>query len=165
VEDIKKHKAYEKKYKEIFSDTKPTVLYGAYGSNMNVEQMYIRCPFCELIGTGFIYDYQLVFNYHANIEKAKGKKVPIVLWKVSEYDINRLDRYEGFPNYYIKKNFQVITEDGEIITAMVYVMTKLKAGKGKRQFPNTSYIETIYDGYVDNGINVEYLADALGFKD
>lgn len=56
-------------------------LYGAYGSNMNLEQMSHRCPKAKVVGNGTLEDYKLTFRggYKgvANIEPCKGRAVPI----------------------------------------------------------------------------------------
>ena len=36
--------------------------YIAYGSNLNVRQMMMRCPTARLIGTSVIKDYRLMFK-------------------------------------------------------------------------------------------------------
>ena len=37
-------------------------IYGAYGSNMNLEQMAHRCPKAKVIGSGILQDYKLTFS-------------------------------------------------------------------------------------------------------
>ena len=82
-------------------------IYLAYGSNMSLLQMYHRCPDAEPIGKGIIKDYRLMFkgsksgNY-ATIEYEEGQQVPVVVWAISEKDEQSLDRYEGFPSFYVK---------------------------------------------------------------
>ena len=34
-------------------------LYTAYGSNLNLDQMAMRCPTAKLVGTGVIQNYEL----------------------------------------------------------------------------------------------------------
>ena len=80
------------------------MLYVAYGSNTNLEQMEFRCPNSTLIGNGKIKGWKLVFNIHADI--VKGKKtdeVPVVIWDIHYKDWESLDIYEGYPKYYIRK--------------------------------------------------------------
>ena len=78
-----------------------TKMYIAYGSNMDLEQMQRRCPEAELLGTGRLEKWRLMFKgsktgAYATIEREKGKSVPILLWRITEMDEERLDRYEGF---------------------------------------------------------------------
>lgn len=134
--------------------------YISYGSNMNIPQMAFRCPNTKKYGNGKLIGWKLVFNYHADIIYTGRKKdvVPVVVWELTdEKDMLSLDRYEGYPNYYIKKKINVIMDDGEKLKAMVYVM----ANERKGVFPPTaSYFQCIRDGYVDNGIDTTPLYDA-----
>ncbi|HHX61087.1 MAG TPA: gamma-glutamylcyclotransferase, partial [Epulopiscium sp.] len=128
--------------------------YAAYGSNMNLKQMKKRCPKAKVIGVGILNDYKLTFrgNGHANIEASDGFQVPIVLWEITPTCERALDRYEGYPNYYIKKPILVETKSGSK-KAMAYVMTsnyeKLKAT------PTATYYDIICQGYLDNHIPVD----------
>ena len=84
-------------------------LYIAYGSNMDTEQMAYRCPDAKPLGVCLLRDWRLMFKgsltgAYATIEKEKGFRVPALLWEISEADEKRLDRYEGFPNFYYKAN-------------------------------------------------------------
>ena len=86
--------------------------YIAYGSNLNVEQMRYRCPDARIVGTSVIPDYQLLFKgsktgSYLTIEKKKGASVPVAVWEVSEHDEQRLDAYEGYPNFYYKTDMQL----------------------------------------------------------
>ncbi len=56
--------------------------------------------------------YRLLFKKsktgcYATIEQDANESVPAVVWKLSEYDELLLDRYEGCPRYYYKKQFQL----------------------------------------------------------
>ena len=78
--------------------------YIAYGSNLNVRQMMMRCPTARLIGTSVIKDYRLMFKgsqtgSYLTIEQSLGSEVPVGVWAVSEADERALDRYEGYPNF------------------------------------------------------------------
>ena len=39
-----------------------TKLYGAYGSNMSLDQMAHRCPNAKVVGTGSLENYKLTFR-------------------------------------------------------------------------------------------------------
>ena len=78
-----------------------TKLYFADGSNLNHEQMHIRCKDSRYIKSAFLEGYKLSFcaasrDYGvANIVKKKGSKVPGGIWEISESDERELDVYEG----------------------------------------------------------------------
>ena len=83
--------------------------YIAYGSNLNVQQMRYRCPGARVVGISSIRDYELLYKgsktgSYLTIEKKKGSVVPVAVWEVTADDEKRLDAYEGFPNFYYKKN-------------------------------------------------------------
>ena len=88
--------------------------YIAYGSNMVKEQMAFRCPEAKLIGTGHIERARLEFYLHATVERTRRKAdhVPVAVWEINQRDERSLDRYEGFPNYYIKAEWPVRMDDG-----------------------------------------------------
>ena len=82
--------------------------YVAYGSNLNVRQMLMRCPTARMIGTSVIQNYRLLFKgsktgSYLTIEPATGSEVPVGVWEVSKADELALDHYEGCPNFYYKK--------------------------------------------------------------
>ena len=100
--------------------------YIAYGSNMDERQMATRCRDAVLVGTGFIQGYELLFKgsltaCYATIEPKVGSCVPVTLWTISKADEKRLDRYEGYPTFYYKRDVEVQTKDGTI-TGLVYIM-------------------------------------------
>lgn len=90
----------------------PSRYYLAYGSNLDMERMGKRCPYAVVVGTTEIKGYRLLFKKsktgcYATIEQDANESVPAVVWKLSEYDELLLDRYEGCPRYYYKKQFQL----------------------------------------------------------
>ena len=101
-------------------------LYAAYGSNLNLSQMALRCPDSKIYGIGVLNNWELLFrgspsNSHATIKRHYEKFVPVLVWSISEADEYHLDRYEGFPVYYCKKDVMV-NIDGRKKKAMVYIM-------------------------------------------
>ncbi|MBW9171200.1 gamma-glutamylcyclotransferase [Clostridium estertheticum] len=135
-----------------------TKLYGAYGSNMNLLQMNIRCPKAKLRGTGILKDYKLTFRgaYKGvvNIETCKNRSVPIVLWEVTEDCETALDMNEGFPTLYVKKKVEVIV-DGEPRKTMVYIMVSEYTNVVAQ--PTEYYFGVIARGYSDNRIDLKSL--------
>ncbi len=136
--------------------------YLAYGSNLSVKQMAARCPEAKIIGKAMLKDYRLVFRTHANVEKCKGSKVPVIIWDISETDEKSLDRYEGYPRYYTKKFVEVRMTNLEgkkpkKISAMVYVMNN----KQKKAPPSWDYYGIIAEGYHNFGFDDTFLLEAL----
>ena len=136
-------------------------LYVAYGSNLNISQMALRCPDAKIYGTGVLNNWELLFrgsptNSHATIKRHSGKAVPVLVWSISEADEQQLDRYEGFPVYYYKKDVMV-NIDGKKKKAMVYIMNEQR----RPGIPSARYVQTIRQGYIDNDLDLEFLEDAL----
>ena len=86
--------------------------YIAYGSNLNVKQMSHRCPTARPLGTANLDGWTLLFRgsktgSYLTIEPKEGSSVPVAVWEVSERDERYLDHYEGYPNFYYKKDIEV----------------------------------------------------------
>jgi hypothetical protein len=128
------------------------VKYIAYGSNMVKEQMAYRCPDAKLIGTGYIERARLEFYLHATVERSriKGARVPVAIWEISDADEQRLDRYEGFPNYYTKEEWQVRMADGSEIKGMIYLMKRIRTAP-----PTLDYYKGIQSAYEELGLGSE----------
>ena len=138
--------------------------YIAYGSNMNLEQMDQRCPGARVTGKCCLRDHRLFFAGRpdaavASIEPAPGHAVPVVLWEITPKDEQALDRYEGFPWFYGKRELPVET-DSEPVSAMAYVM-----GPGFLYgFPSESYLNCIREGYASAGFDTVVLDEAVEYS-
>lgn len=136
------------------------MLYCAYGSNCSLSQMAYRCPNSKKIGVGILKGWRAVFNIHMDIIKTNNEDdfVPVVTWDIDLKDWDRLDMYEGYPSYYVKETVNVILDEGKIEKAIVYVMADNRKGVHP---PAHTYFDGIREGYIENGIDVEYLYEAL----
>lgn len=134
------------------------VLYAAYGSNLNLEQMARRCPSAAVYGKGMIKGYKLVFNGVASIEPEADKEVPVGVWLIDEACERSLDRYEGYPRLYRKEYIDVQMYNGESVKCMVYVMNH-----GERAWPMKYYFDIIAQGYDEIGLDKRYLTEAMQF--
>jgi gamma-glutamylcyclotransferase (GGCT)/AIG2-like uncharacterized protein YtfP len=136
-------------------------VYLAYGSNLNLEQMGMRCPEAAVIGTATLRDYQLLFrgDRHsgvATIERKRGSSVPVLLWEITEKCEKSLDRYEGHPRLYRKKKLMV-NLDGDELVAMAYIMNE----GPPLAMPGPYYYSIILDGYRDCGFDEIVLKQAV----
>lgn len=136
--------------------------YIAYGSNINLEQMAYRCPYSKIIGKGYLNRWKLVFNTHADIiyTDNKSDKVPVLIWEIDNRDWKNLDKYEGYPKYYVKQNIKTHFEDGRTEKCIAYVMAKNRKGFSA---PYEDYFLKIAYGYKDNKMNLDYLYNALDY--
>lgn len=137
-------------------------LYIAYGSNLNLEQMAYRCPTAEVVGTAVLRDWRLWFRGGsggavATVEREKGWKVPVLIWKIQPQDEQALDRYEGFPFLYRKETLR-LTVNGKRVRAMVYIMNEKGRPYGT---PSAGYLDTIRKGYESAGFDCSTLAHAV----
>ncbi len=127
--------------------------YVAYGSNLNIGQMKYRCPGARVVGTSVIENYELLFKgsqtgAYLTIEPKEGESVPVAIWETTEEDEEALDRYEGFPTFYYKKELELIVKSSKKNvsrkrTAYVYIMHEDR----KLGSPSWHYIETCLAGY------------------
>lgn len=134
--------------------------YIAYGSNMDLNQMSYRVKDSILIGTGYLENYRLEFkSRYATIEEEESKRVPVVIFGISEEDEIRLDRYEGYPELYYKKYVRVkMNETGEEVECMVYIMEE---EYNKYQLPNVEYYLNMEESYKRYRFKKDILESAL----
>lgn len=136
-------------------------LYVAYGSNLNLAQMTLRCPSSKVYAQGTLNNWELVYrgsktNSHATIIRKQGSTVPVLVWEIQPRDEYRLDIYEGYPRYYFKKDIMVNIDEKKK-KAMVYIMSEQQLPRR----PSASYIETILQGYIDNDMDISIFEKSL----
>lgn len=139
--------------------------YIAYGSNMHLRQMTYRCPYAILHATGVLRGWRLVFRgsktgAYATIEQSESQDVPVVIWEVTPICERSLDFYEGYPSFY-QKQLLTVELDSSTIQGMVYIMDE-RCLPGR---PSSRYVETVWQGYTDNGIDTVPLAEALAYNE
>ena len=136
--------------------------YIAYGSNLNIRQMRFRCPGAKPIGISAIPDYELLFKgsktgAYLTIEPKDGGLVPVAVWEVTADDEKHLDIYEGYPNFYYKKEVclpvKLASGKTKKLTAFVYIMHEERS----LGIPSLAYIRTCKEGYRNFGFDVKYL--------
>lgn len=134
-------------------------LYVAYGSNLNMKQMSIRCPAASVVGRGVLKGYRLAFCGVATVFPSDESEVPVAVWEIDEECERALDRYEGYPRLYRKETVDVEI-DGVELKAMIYIMNR------SRLYPPAPvYYRTIELGYEDFGFNIDYLERARAEAD
>ncbi len=103
------------------------MFYFSYGSNMDKNQMLERKCIFHKSYRAILKDHKLVFNKKsqkipqitfANIAISKNDIVEGVLYEID--DIKCLDKYEGYPNHYDRKEME-LESNGEKIKAWVYI--------------------------------------------
>ncbi len=127
--------------------------YFAYASNLNKKQMRERAPDSKPMFVATLPNYKLVFTGwsrqwrggSATIVLSRGDKVLGAICEVSERDLRRLDRYEGYPGNYDRMKVTVFDEDGSAVEAVTYI----KAGRLDETQPSKEYLAVIQQGYRD----------------
>lgn len=140
--------------------------YIAYGSNLNIRQMRMRCPSARIIGTSEILDYELLFKgsktgSYLTIEPKEGSRVPVAAWEVNAKDELALDRYKGFPTFYYKKEMLLPIKgirSGKIWRrdTFVYIMHEDRV----LGVPSNFYMQTCLSGYKSFGFDPKFLHEA-----
>jgi Gamma-glutamyl cyclotransferase, AIG2-like len=122
-------------------------LYFAYGSNLNKDQFFRRCPWAREFGRFTMPDWRLVFDRVADIVPSPGDVVEGAIYEITPDCERRLDRYEGFPHLYVKETFKVqYTLDGERVAREVMVYSMLTVSISP---PTPAYLATIRAGFDD----------------
>ncbi|MDR0696309.1 MAG: gamma-glutamylcyclotransferase [Christensenellaceae bacterium] len=132
-----------------------TKYYIAYGSNLNKKQMSERCPSAVFVGAASITGYELIFKRVASIEEKKGAILPVGIWEIDDICERSLDRYEGYPRTYGKKNIKFKLGEQEL-SGICYIKNA-----GLYELPTEVYYNKIETGYNDFELDINYLIKAF----
>ncbi len=111
--------------------------YFAYGSNMDVQQMAVRCPDAVAVGTACLPGHRFLINTHgvATVVPSQGEVVHGVLWEISKAHEASLDHYEGVAaGFYRKVITRVRLDDGNAADALIYVARDDKPGRARQGY-------------------------------
>ncbi|OBI79833.1 poly-gamma-glutamate hydrolase family protein [Mycobacterium sp. E740] len=122
--------------------------YFAYGSNLNVGQMALRCPDAADPRPAKLADHDWLINERgvATVEPFDGSEVHGVVWQLNDHDLAVLDSAEGVPVRYRRDRLTVHTDDGPA-EAWVYIDHRVEPGP-----PRPGYLERIIDGAHHHGL-------------
>ena len=130
--------------------------YFAYGSNLDLSQMKRRCPEYRLISKGSLSGYRLTFNRFssgwgggvADVIQDQDSKVWGLVFEISDSDLERLDRYEGYhkdqTSMYERWKAVIDTSNGQISDVWVYTVVE----KQKFVQPTLEYLQIIKDAAI-----------------
>lgn len=98
---------------------------------------------------------------YLTIEPREGGEVPVAIWEVTAGDETALDRYEGYPNFYYKREFRVrykgiCTGRLRTVTAFAYIMHEER----RIGIPSDAYMWTCIRGYKTFGFDRKPLMNA-----
>lgn len=134
-------------------------IYFAYGSNLNKAQMKLRCPNAELVDTGIIKDYRLIFRRVADImyDPYCDEHVEIGIWKITDQCLEALDVYEGYPSLYRRETLEAESNSGwGTWQGITYLMNS-----NSYALPSPDYYGAIEQGYADCDLDFSKLQQGL----
>ncbi|MFQ5818272.1 MAG: gamma-glutamylcyclotransferase family protein [Terriglobia bacterium] len=137
-----------------------TVWYFAYASNMNRAQMKQRVRDWAEEKIARLDNYELNFDKLArrgtgtgNLVLAEGKAVFGVLYRLREQQLRTLDRFEGVPEHYRRSEVTVVDEQGNKVSAQVYLARKVRKGLK----PDRHYLRGIIAGAEEHNLPADYV--------
>lgn len=129
----------------VESEQSRSILYFAYGSNMNEKRMKHRLPAITSISFGILPGYKLQFHsYSSNLNSLKGfctiepcktSTVEGVLYSLPFEILEVLDSYEGVPCSYCREEIQVY-QNGKTVQAITYIAQQCSV----KLMPSTDYL-------------------------
>ncbi|MEN3009331.1 gamma-glutamylcyclotransferase family protein [Pseudothermotoga sp.] len=142
-------------------ESKASCWYFAYGSNMYTDQIQRRvCRQHIEWKVGYLRDHKLVFNKpasdgtgYANIMLQKGSTVYGVLYKLTEKEMEVLDRFEG--SGYQRRELKITVEENRQVTAYVYIALQTMDGL----LPRADYLERIIKGAKEHHLPQYYIQE------
>ncbi len=127
--------------------------YFAYGSHLNRKQMLECCPDSKPKSIATLPNYKLIFvgwsrQRHggvASIKHFRGEKVLGAIYEISDRDLRRLDKCEGYPGTSNRFNVTVFDNKGDPLEATTYI----KARQSEETQPSPEYLSVMRQGCKD----------------
>jgi len=138
-----------------------TILYFAYGSNMNVDQMAERCPGADCLGVAELRDHAWMISLRnvATVRFSPGRIVYGVLWSIAPGHEQTLDRFEVVARgNYGRHWFPVVRRGGEVVTPLIYIDHRAIPGT-----PKPGYVERVVAGAQAHGLPEAYVRELLAW--
>jgi cation transport regulator ChaC len=136
--------------------------YFAYGSNMHVPQMSLRCPEAQPGQVGELEGWRFLINQRGVATVCPDPTATVfgVLWKVGPGDVMTLDRYEGVNEGRYERRVVHVTPVGhDPEPVIVYVDPRTQPGP-----PRDGYIEKVVQGAHTFGLPADYLGQLRSFS-
>jgi gamma-glutamylcyclotransferase (GGCT)/AIG2-like uncharacterized protein YtfP len=132
--------------------------YFAFGMNCNLDSMAQRCPGAFCLGAAQLEGYKFAFRKHADVELGNPDDIVNgVLWQLDDDDLDSLDAFEGFPNYYLRCKAWVHSDEIGWVKAWIYTM----ADQDYLSEPSDSYVAMCREGYLQNSVSTKQIDEAL----
>lgn len=131
----------------ILEITDTPVYYFAYGMLTDPEIMQD----IDMVGKAVLNGYAFEFAQFANVKPNPGSRVYGTLWIIDRQILQDLDRIEGYPDFYTRKQLPV-TSQGKSYTAEVYTMTDDSRADLQGNPPSSHYLQKLARGYSHAGL-------------
>jgi gamma-glutamylcyclotransferase (GGCT)/AIG2-like uncharacterized protein YtfP len=143
----------------------------AYGSNMDPGQMRQRCPSARFVAVAKLPDHRLAFTRYAkdrgcgtgDCVPEAGQDIWGVVFDISETDLERLDKNEGYQpgrplnaNSYVREQRHVYRDGKMDQPLLVWLYVAIR--QPNPPLPNAAYIKLYVDGARFWHLPAEYLA-------
>jgi gamma-glutamylcyclotransferase (GGCT)/AIG2-like uncharacterized protein YtfP len=143
------------------------MLYFAYGSNLDDDQMRSRCANARIVSRAMLPNHVLAFGGFsqrwggavASVVRAKGEHVEGLLYELDGVDLRTLDRFEGHPFAYERVVKMVLDESGQRRRAMTFLQPE---DSFEAWVPPLGYFSVLWRAYGRLGFDFESLARAAG---
>lgn len=148
------------------------MLYFAYGSNMDWDQMRERCPSARFVGVAKLPGHRLAFSRRsrkrncgvADAVEDQGSDVWGVVYEIDDQDIARLDVAEGYSpgrakNAYRREERHVFVDGAKSTPLSVAVYFAIP--EENPSLPNEDYKSQILKGANHWHLPQEYIRDVL----
>lgn len=141
------------------------VLYFAYGSNLDVAQLSGRCAGARVVVAAQLQNHALAFGGFsrtwggpvASVRPSRGVRVEGVLYEMPARELLTLDRYEGHPHAYQRRQRYVVDAQGRRYLAAVYAQPSRDFDPGP---PRHGYLALIATAYQRLGFDLAALSAA-----
>ena len=132
------------------------IFYFAYGSNMNLDQMAMRCPGADVGPVACLggWKYFINGNGYAGIEKDDNSEVIGCLWTLKDKHWKALDHYEGVAGGYYERMEMDLELLGEQSTVRCWVYLSCNYEYG---VPAARYQQVVVEGARQVGLPADYL--------
>jgi len=146
------------------------MLYFAFGSNLDPDQMLARCPSAVMGTCAVLFDHALVFAGHssrwgggvASVIRAERRRVQGVIYTISREDMASLDRIEGVPYAYSRVERVVVDKHSRRRRVHIYVQPEDGL---ERRLPGLEYFDVILRAYREYGFDRRQLAAAIQIEE
>ena len=126
------------------------IYYFAYGTNLNKKKFLKRYKDSKIIKKYYLNNYQIVFRTKykvPDLQRNFKSVVPGIIYEINKKIEKKLDKYEDYPNMYIKKYFKYKKK------RVMFYSIKNKTSVKK---PNGYYFKIMMEGYRQNNFKKSF---------